>query len=159
MRARYWLGLLLVAGGAGAGGYRAGHATPPAPRGSDAALVERLDAIEARLGMLAIAQAPATVRCANVATATATTATGEPVPPRVVPPSQQLSREAEEALAKGNALVDDAIQLGRWGEADAQKLRATLPALPAAEQAQIAQRLFAAINSERVRVDLHGPPL
>jgi hypothetical protein len=66
--------------------------------------------------------------------------------------------ERSERIQAGNAVVDRAIQAGRWGPADMAAFGSATGGLSGTETADIMVRLSAAINADRVQLDMRAPP-
>jgi hypothetical protein len=62
-----------------------------------------------------------------------------------------------EAYARASRLVEGAIAVGRWTDADRTALRQELPALRPGERKEVLRVLLPAINAQRVNVELDGP--
>jgi hypothetical protein len=164
MTRRQWLGIGAAWVLSCAGTYWVARTPAAAPVPSEErALFERLEQLEARLGASALAPALAQASCPRVAPSAAPSGRSEAAAPEAKaadePNLAEPSPEQQAALDRSNTIVDDAIRAGHWGDAEVQALRVSMVGLPGAQQAQIAQKLFAAINRNRVRADLHGPPL
>jgi hypothetical protein len=65
--------------------------------------------------------------------------------------------ERRERIQAGNAVVDRAIQAGRWSPADMAAFGSATGGLSGAETADIMVRLSAAINADQVQLDRRPP--
>ena len=66
----------------------------------------------------------------------------------------QKLAERTERIHAGNAIVDRAIQTGRWGLADVASFGSATSGLSGEESAAIMARLSAAINADQVQLDM-----
>jgi len=57
------------------------------------------------------------------------------------------------ALERGQRLLEEALRMRRWGEAQAEELRGLLPEMTSAQQLMLAQRLSASINRGELVVE------
>ena len=80
--------------------------------------------------------------------------------PREEPASQEPAvPEAQNAMAwaRGNEVVDRALNARRWGDAQARELSASVPALTTQQQVELLRRLSVAINEGQLKVETRGP--
>ena len=62
-------------------------------------------------------------------------------------------------LARAQAALDEGLADGRWTEEDRERLRPNLASLTREELEQVFGKLFPALNSGELRVEVMGPPV
>lgn len=62
-------------------------------------------------------------------------------------------------LARAQAALDEGLADGRWTEEDRERLRPNLSSLTRDELEQVFGKLFPALNSGELRVEVLGPPV
>ena len=62
-------------------------------------------------------------------------------------------------LASATTALEQGMSDGRWTTDDRDRLRVVFHTLSQAEMAQIASRLFPALNSGRLQITVEGPPI
>ncbi|CAM3560263.1 hypothetical protein G4177_05905 [Corallococcus sp. ZKHCc1 1396] len=76
------------------------------------------------------------------------------------PASQNPTVPAPEnaaAWARGNEVVDRALNARQWGDAQARELSASMSSLTPQQQQDLLRRLIVAINEGHLKVETHGP--
>jgi hypothetical protein len=126
------------------------------------AIVNRLDAIDARLTQTRLADAqridPGAVR-ALVQGAVRDEASRCATAPAQAPEPAPRTVEQEASLERGHAVIREAIARHRWGSDDAAALRRELAMVDAAGRDQLLGELFPALNRHELRVDRGVSPL
>jgi len=81
-----------------------------------------------------------------------------PSPPRAAP--EPATPTAAQVAAAGDAerILDAGLAAGRWTDADATRLRASLAPIDAGARVALMQRLAVAINSGQVTLETSGSP-
>jgi hypothetical protein len=72
--------------------------------------------------------------------------------------SPEIVEIQERAQAQGTMLVDRALSTGQWREEDRDAFRQVWPHLPEEKVADMARRLFKAVEERRVTLAMEGPP-
>jgi hypothetical protein len=71
---------------------------------------------------------------------------------------EEPSEESQEAYTSGGRLVEAALVSGQWGDNQVRELRGLMRKMTPAQQQEVQLKLIQALNSQRLRVDVNGPP-
>lgn len=74
-------------------------------------------------------------------------------PPAPPPPENAV------AVEKVQRLLDDSLAAGRWSDTQVQQLRALRGQLTDAQYHELLRKLFAALNTQQLRMEGAGPPM
>jgi hypothetical protein len=173
---KLWIPLTLITGWVL--GYGTSLVTNPLSRTSEPS-PRALETLEARIESLSeqLTALQSQVRCVGSA-ATADTASlhaelrralreelttsfGKPESTKAATPApaqQEVSPTNLAALERGQRVLEDALRTRRWGDAQADELRRLFPAMTAAQQLMLAQRLSASINRGELIIETTDLP-
>jgi hypothetical protein len=82
-----------------------------------------------------------------------------PAPPAATMPEPAPEPRDDVAYEAASHVLERALAVGTWRQADVDALRPSLAELTPVHQQEIVGHLIAAINSDQLRVAVQGPPL